>query len=53
MLWAAFLIPYFTCMFDMGISGILIESTMGQYSGQEGFELVLRRVIKARHWALL
>ena len=29
---AAFLIPYFTCMFVIGISGILIESTMGQYS---------------------
>ena len=27
---AAFLIPYFVCMFAIGISGILIESTMGQ-----------------------
>ena len=25
-------IPYFVCMFVIGISGILIESTMGQYS---------------------
>ena len=29
---AAFLIPYFICMFVVGISGILIETTMGQYS---------------------
>ena len=29
---AAFLIPYFVCMFAIDISGIHIESTMGQYS---------------------
>ena len=29
---AAFLIPYFICMLVVGISGILIETTMGQYS---------------------
>lgn len=29
---AAFLIPYFTCMLVIGIGGILIESTLGQYS---------------------
>ena len=29
---AAFLLPYFICMFVIGISGLLIECTMGQYS---------------------
>ena len=29
---SAFLLPYFICMFVIGISGLLIESTMGQYS---------------------
>ena len=32
---AVFLIPYFTCMFIIGLTSVLIESTIGQYSATD------------------
>ena len=32
---AVFLIPYFTCMFVIGLTSVLIESTIGQYSAMD------------------